>query len=227
MIILKSENIHKSFFTTEGVELKILKGIDFELEKNKVTMIAGKSGSGKSTLLHILSGLDMPDKGNVEILGENIFDKKDKSISEFRNKHIGFVFQFHQLLGEFTAEENVAIPMILKGISLPAAKKDARKILDLVGLSDRASHKPAQLSGGEQQRVAVARAIANYPEIIFADEPTGNLDSENSAVINSLLLELKEKFNITLLIVTHNLDLLKLADKIYEMKDGILHPKEL
>lgn len=227
MIILKSENIHKSFFTTEGVELKILKGIDFELEKNKVTMIAGKSGSGKSTLLHILSGLDMPDKGNVEILGENIFDKKDKSISEFRNKHIGFVFQFHQLLGEFTAEENVAIPMILKGISLPAAKKDARKILDLVGLSDRASHKPAQLSGGEQQRVAVARAIANYPEIIFADEPTGNLDSENSAVINSLLLELKEKFNITLLIVTHNLDLLKLADKIYEMKDGILHLKEL
>ncbi len=227
MIILKSENIHKSFFTTEGVELKILKGIDFELEQNKVTMIAGKSGSGKSTLLHILSGLDRPDTGNVEILGENIFDKKDKSLSEFRNKHIGFVFQFHQLLGEFTAEENVAIPMILKGRSLTASKKEAKDILDLVGLSERASHKPAQLSGGEQQRVAVARAIANYPEIIFADEPTGNLDSENSTVINSLLLELKNKFNITLLIVTHNLDLLKLADKIYDMKDGILHPKEL
>lgn len=226
MIILKSENIYKSFFTTEGVELKILKGIDFELEQNKVTMIAGKSGSGKSTLLHILSGLDRPDKGNVEILGENILDKKDKSLSEFRNKHIGFVFQFHQLLGEFTAEENVAIPMILKGKSLAAAKKEANSILDLVGLSDRASHKPAQLSGGEQQRVAVARAIANYPEIIFADEPTGNLDSENSTLINSLLLELKNKFNITLLIVTHNLDLLKLADKIYDMKDGILHPKE-
>lgn len=226
MTILKSVSIHKSFFTTEGVELKILKGIDFELEQNKVTMIAGKSGSGKSTLLHILSGLDKPDKGIVEILGENIFKKKDKNLSEFRNKHIGFVFQFHQLLGEFTAEENVAIPMILFGKSINTAKMEARKILEIVGLSERATHKPAQLSGGEQQRVAVARAMANYPEIIFADEPTGNLDSENSAIINNLLLELKEQFKITLLIVTHNLDLLKLADKIYEMKDGILHPKE-
>jgi lipoprotein-releasing system ATP-binding protein len=186
----------------------------------------GASGAGKSTLLHLLGGLDRPDDGKVFYEQKNIFDFDNEKLAKFRNENMGFVFQFHHLLPEFTAIENVAIPQMIKGISLKNSLEKSKKILDMVGLSDRADHKPAELSGGEQQRVAVARALANDPKIILADEPTGNLDSANSESIHKLLFELRDNFKKTFVIVTHNPALMKLADIIFEIKDGVIKRTE-
>jgi len=224
-VILKAENIFKSFNKSKNQCLEILKGVSLEIEKNKITSIIGASGAGKSTLLHIISGLDKPDSGDVTIKGQNISKMSDDKLSKFRNKHIGFIFQFHHLLPEFTALENVAIPQMINGTPIKTAMKNVEYLLKAVGLSDRSDHKPAELSGGEQQRVAVARALANNPEIIFADEPTGNLDSKNSDILHKLFIELKDQFGLTFLIVSHNPELISLADKVLEMKDGQIFSK--
>jgi len=219
-MILKAENIHKSFAKADKQKLEILKDISFSLEANKITVIVGASGAGKSTLLHILSGLDTLDSGTVKINNIDIFKLKDDELASYRNKHIGFIFQFHHLLPEFTALENTAIPLMISGMSLSDASVKAKELLETVGLADRSNHKPAELSGGEQQRVAVARALANSPQIIFADEPTGNLDSANSEMLHRLFIDLRDKLKQTFLVVTHNPDLVKLADIVWEMKDG-------
>jgi len=219
---IKALNISKSYFNNKKVKLDVLKSISLEIEKNKITVIIGASGAGKSTLLHILAGLDTPDEGSVLYNDKSIFDFDEKALSKFRNKNIGLVFQFHHLLPEFTAEENVFIPQLIKNIHIDKAKERASELLKLVGLSERGNHKPAELSGGEQQRVAVARALSNDPQIIFADEPTGNLDTVNSNAIHKIILDLKDKYKKTLVMVTHNHDLLKLADNVLEIKDGKL-----
>lgn len=218
--IIEAKNIYKSFQTVKKVKLDVLKDISLQLPENKISVIVGASGAGKSTLLHILSGLDRPDSGNVIFEQKNIFDYSNEKLAKFRNKNIGFVFQFHHLLPEFTAIENTAIPQMISGFNLKDSLKKSEELLNLVGLAERMNHKPAELSGGEQQRVAVARALANDPKIIFADEPTGNLDSKNSESIHSLLVSLRDSYKKTLVIVTHNPELMKLADKIFEIKDG-------
>ena len=219
-IILSAENLVKTYQTTKKTKLEVLKSISLEIEKDKISVIIGASGAGKSTLLHLLGGLDRPDNGKVFFDGKNIFDFPDEKLAKFRNNNIGFVFQFHHLLPEFTAIENVAIPQMIRGISLNNALKKAEDLIDSVGLSERVNHKPAELSGGEQQRVAVARALANDPSIIFADEPTGNLDSSNSEAIHKIIVDLRDKFSKSFVIVSHNNSLVKLADKVFEMKDG-------
>ncbi len=203
MFIVSAKNIKKSFSKSKKNDVSVIKDLSFDIEKNKITVIVGASGAGKSTLLHILSGLDNHDSGEVLIGKTNLFALSDEKISRFRNTEFGFIFQFHQLLPEFTAVENVSIPMMIKGISLKNSIPLATDLLLEVGLQDRLDHKPAELSGGEQQRVAVARALANNPKIIFADEPTGNLDSTNGEILHDLFIKLKEKFGLTFLIVTH------------------------
>jgi lipoprotein-releasing system ATP-binding protein len=220
IIILNAKNVFKSFQTTKKVKLDVLKGISLEVQAKKITVIIGASGAGKSTLLHILSALDRPDSGNVLFNSENIFMYNDDKLAKFRNNNIGFVFQFHHLLPEFSALENVMIPQMINGTSFNIASKRSEELLESIGLKERINHKPAELSGGEQQRVAVARALANNPQIIFADEPTGNLDSANSEELHRLIVELKEKYEKTFVIVTHNSNLIKLADIVYEIKDG-------
>jgi lipoprotein-releasing system ATP-binding protein len=218
--MLRAVNLIKSFQTEKKVKLEILKSVSLEIEPEKISVIIGASGAGKSTLLHLLGGLDRPDSGEVIFNDKNIFTLSDDKLAKFRNRNIGFVFQFHHLLPEFTALENTAIPQMINGVSLAKASVKAKEILDVVGLSERIHHKPAELSGGEQQRVAVARALANDPSIVFADEPTGNLDSANSESIHELIVELRDKFKKTFVIVTHNAALVNLADKVFEIKDG-------
>ncbi len=218
--ILKAENLNKSYKMNKKVRLDVLKNVSLEIEANKISVIVGASGAGKSTLLHLLGTLDRPDSGKIIYKDENIFTLSDDRLARFRNKNIGFIFQFHHLLPEFTALENVSIPQMIFGISLSDAAKKSKELLSTVGLSDRMDHKPAELSGGEQQRVAVARALANDPQIIFGDEPTGNLDSKNSESIHQLILELRDTLKVTFVIVTHNPNLVKLADKVFEIKDG-------
>ena len=222
-IILSSENISKSYQSAKKVKLEVLKSISVEIEANKISVIVGASGAGKSTLLHLLGGLDRPDSGKVFFEQKNIFDFNNDKLAKFRNENMGFVFQFHHLLPEFTALENVSIPQMIKGVSLKSASENSIRLLEIVGLKDRAEHKPAELSGGEQQRVAVARALANDPKIIFADEPTGNLDSANSDSIHKLLFDLRDNFKKTFVIVTHNPELMELADVIFEIKDGVIN----
>ncbi len=221
-IVLSSKEIKKSYRSIKNITINVLKGVSLEIESNKISIIVGASGAGKSTLLHILGGLDKADSGEVIYGSENIFNMSSDKLAKFRNKHIGFVFQFHHLLPEFTALENVCIPQMISGKSFEDATVKAKELLGLVGLTDRIEHKPAELSGGEQQRVAVARALINDPEIIFADEPTGNLDSANSDDIHKIIVDLKDRLNMTFVIVTHNPGLVNLADKLYEMKDGKL-----
>ncbi len=218
--IVSAKNIIKTFEKGKDHKVEVLKGVSLEVEEKKITVIVGASGAGKSTLLHILSGLDKPDSGEIEINQTKIFNFSDEKISKFRNKNIGFVFQFHHLLPELTAVENIAIAQMISGTKYDEAVKSSLELLDAVGLSDRGNHKPAELSGGEQQRVAVARSLANNPSIIFMDEPTGNLDSKNSEILHRLFLKLKEEFGSTFLIVTHNPDLMKIGDRVLEMKDG-------
>lgn len=221
-----AKGISKSFTTEKKESLKVLQGIDVDVPSGLISVIIGASGAGKSTLLHILGGLDSADEGTVEIDGRNIFSLSKDQLAAFRNKSIGFVFQFHHLLPEFTAAENVAIPQMIQKKSLQQSLGRARELLELVGLADRQDHKPAALSGGEQQRVAVARALANDPQIIMADEPTGNLDSKNSQLLSRLFVELRNKLNKTFLIVTHSKDLVNIADHLYEMKDGSIFRAE-
>lgn len=225
-IILKANNVSKSFQTIKKLSLQVLKSVSIEIEQNKITIIIGASGAGKSTLLHILGGLDRPDNGEIIFNSTIIHKLPDDKLTRFRNNNIGFVFQFHHLLPEFTALENVMLPQMIKGISEKKAALRAEKLLNETGLSDRVNHKPAELSGGEQQRVAVARALANDPELILADEPTGNLDSQNSVILQDIFKSLKNKSDKTFVIVTHNQELISLADNLYEMKDGNIYKKQ-
>ncbi len=215
--MIEATNIHKSYS-----HLHVLKGVDLLINKGEFVSIIGKSGAGKSTLLHILGTLDKADKGSVHINGIDVLQLNKKKLAAFRNKNIGFVFQFHHLLPEFTALENVIIPGLIGKASEPELKKRAHELLDYLGLSDRLEHKPSELSGGEQQRVAVARALINQPAVIFADEPSGNLDSASSQELHQLLFKLRDDFQQTFVIVTHNDDLAKMSDRILEMQDGIL-----
>ena len=202
--------------------LQILKGIDFHVNKGEIVSIVGASGAGKTTLLQLLGTLEKPDSGIIEINGINPFSLSSNKLSEFRNTSIGFIFQFHQLLPEFTAVENICLPALIKGSSMIEAKKEALKLLEILGLSARAEHKPSELSGGEQQRVAVARSLINNPKVVFADEPSGNLDSTNSKELHQLFFDLRDEFNQTFVIITHNDSLAKMADKQFLMKDGKL-----
>jgi ABC-type antimicrobial peptide transport system, ATPase component len=196
--------------------------LNISVPQNKISVIIGASGAGKSTLLHILGGIDTPDRGKVRIAGTDIFSLGQKKLSRFRNKNIGFVFQFHHLLPEFTALENIAIPMMIGGSSRKEAFNRAAELIEITGLSHRKDHKPAELSGGEQQRTALARALSNNPELILADEPTGNLDSANAKIINDLFIELRDKYKKSLVIVTHNKDLMAIGDNLIEMVDGVV-----
>lgn len=221
-IIIQARDITKSY-TMEKKTFEAVKGASLDIYENEISVIIGASGAGKSTLLHILGALDKPSSGTVVIDGISIHHLNEKEIAVLRTNKIGFVFQFHHLLPEFTADENIAIPLMLNGKSKKQALRRSHELLELTGLAERAHHKPAELSGGEQQRVAIARALANDPEIIFADEPTGNLDSANSEVINNLFVTLRDNLKKTFVIVTHNSGLMKLADRIFEIKDGIIH----
>lgn len=213
--MLTATNIQKRYGTVE-----VLKGVDININQGEVVSIVGPSGSGKSTLLHILGTLDKPDTGEVYLHQQNITRLQGNSLSSFRNGHIGFVFQFHHLLPEFSALENVCIPGWLTTKSKAAVKSKAVELLKILGLSHRLQNKPGQLSGGEQQRVAVARALINSPEIVFADEPTGNLDTANAKELHQLFFDLRQQFQQTFLIVTHNEDLAQLSDRVLHMKDG-------
>lgn len=211
----------KGIFKSYGA-LPILKGVDLHVAKGELVSIVGASGAGKSTLLHIIGSLDKPDQGLVQINGTDIGRLSAKQLSAFRNEHIGFVFQFHHLLPEFTALENVCIPAFIKKVSKRQAEKAAMELLDLLGVSQRAGHKPGELSGGEQQRVAVARALVNNPSVILADEPSGNLDSENAAALHRLFVDLRNRLNQTFVVVTHNEELAGMADRTVHMKDGVV-----
>lgn len=214
-MIIRAQAIEKSFG-----QLKVLKGIDFEAEKAEVVSIMGASGAGKSTLLQILGTLSTPDSGSLEIDGTDVLALSSKALSEFRNKRIGFVFQFHHLLPEFTALENVMIPALIAKRSEKDAKAAATELLGIMGLSERLSHKPSELSGGEQQRVAIARALVNKPAILFADEPSGNLDSKTKEEIHQLFFTLRDKLGQTIIIVTHDPSLAAMCDRSLFMKDG-------
>ena len=200
--------------------LHVLKGIDLDISAGEVISIIGKSGAGKSTLLHILGTLDDSNSGSLIIKGQEITSFNEKNLAKFRNENIGFVFQFHHLLQEFTALENVCIPAFIAGKSKSTVEVRAKEILSYLGLADRLQHKPNQLSGGEAQRVAVARALINNPAVVFADEPTGNLDKENSESLHKLILSLRNDFNLTFVIVTHNADLARLSDRVITLEDG-------
>jgi len=201
-------------------ELQVLNGIDLTVQRGEIMAIVGPSGAGKTTLLQIMGTLDKPNSGEILYDDFNIFKLKDKELAAFRNKNIGFVFQFHQLLPEFTAMENVMIPALIGNVKLQEAVKRAKEILVFLGLQDRMEHKPAELSGGEKQRVAVARALVNHPSVIFADEPSGSLDSHNKDELHQLFFDLRKEFNQTFVIVTHDESLAKLTDRIIPMKDG-------
>jgi len=213
--MLVAENIYKSY-----EDIHVLRGVDLTIEQGEFVSIVGKSGSGKSTLLHILGSLDQADKGKVLINDTNLFELSEKELAIFRNENIGFVFQFHHLLAEFNAIENVCIPAFIKGTNKPKAESKAKEILAFLGLSERFDHKPNQLSGGEQQRVAIARALINDPSIIFADEPTGNLDKATSEELHNLFFQLRKELAQSFVIVTHDTELAKLSDRSLEMIDG-------
>ena len=213
--MIKVSNIHKRFG-----ELEVLRGVSLEVKKGEIVSIVGASGAGKTTLLQIMGTLLAADAGSVEIAGTQIFGLSEKRAAEFRNQHIGFVFQFHNLLPEFSALENVMMPALIGGTKRKEAKQRAMELLEAVGLTNRAEHKPAQLSGGEQQRVAIARALINRPSVILADEPTGNLDTHNRDEIQRLLFEVREKFGQTIIMVTHDEHLAEMADRKIVMSDG-------
>jgi len=213
--VLIGNNIWKSYN-----DLEVLKGVDLEIQGSNIISIVGKSGAGKSTLLHILGTLDLPDIGEVTIDGTSITSLSAKALAAFRNEKIGFVFQFHHLIPEFTALENVCIPALIRKDSKKDAELKAEKLIEYLGLRDRKYHKPSELSGGEQQRIAVARALINRPSIVFADEPTGNLDTQTSSELHQLFINLKDEYKQTFVIVTHNMELADLSDEILEMSDG-------
>jgi len=215
--LIKAENITKSFGS-----LQVLKGVSLNIEKQKIVSIVGASGAGKTTLLQILGTLSSPDGGSLLINGENPLSLNERDLAAFRNKHIGFVFQFHHLLPEFTALENVCLPAFIAKTPKMKVENRAKELLDSFGLSERFNHKPNELSGGEKQRVAMARALINEPSVIFADEPTGNLDSKNQNEMHDLFFSLRDKYAQTLIIVTHDHNFARLSDVIFEIKDGMI-----
>ncbi len=222
MIAVRGTALTKTYMG-EAAPVKVFENLDFELEEGVFAAVMGPSGIGKSTLLHLLGGIDRPDSGRVEIFGQSLDELSPRDRARFRNDNIGFVFQFHHLLPEFTAEENVAFPHRIAGLTADEARRLASRLLDRVGLAERRSHLPRSLSGGEQQRVAIARALAREPRILLADEPTGNLDAESASVVFGLLAELHEERGMTTVLVTHNPELAKRCDKIFLMsREGIL-----
>jgi lipoprotein-releasing system ATP-binding protein len=221
-MLLSARNIHRKFKIGKDKYLPVLKGVSLEINDAEIAAIVGPSGAGKSTLLHILGMIDRPDEGEVLLDGKQIFGMKEDELAAIRNKEIGFIFQFHHLLPEFTALENVAIPSLIAGNRLPAASERAAALLEDVGLQDRLHHKPNELSGGEQQRVAVARALMNSPRLILADEPSGNLDSENAAALHAMILRLRDKYRQAFVIVTHNKEFSAMADRVIMLADGLI-----
>lgn len=215
--IISATGVHKSYGA-----LPVLKGIDMEVAEQEVVAIVGASGAGKSTLLHILGTLDSPDQGEVMISGKNVFAMSASSLASFRNQSVGFVFQFHNLLPEFSAIENVMIPALIAGQDEAVAKKRSQELLALLSMDHRKDHKPSEMSGGEQQRIAVARALVNSPSLVLADEPSGNLDSKNAAELHNLFFSLREQLKQTFIIVTHNMEFARMADRIIEVKDGVI-----
>jgi lipoprotein-releasing system ATP-binding protein len=221
--MITAKNIHKHYDN-----LHVLKGVDLHIKQGEIVSIVGSSGAGKTTLLQILGTLDIPEKKentSLELNNQNVLLMKDKALSKFRNKHLGFIFQFHQLLPEFTALENVCIPAFIAGNDKTTTEKEALKLLDYLGLSDRIHHKPNELSGGEQQRVSVARALINKPNVIFADEPSGNLDTASAENLHQLFFKLRDEFGQTFVIVTHNEVFANMADRKLVMKDGLISNK--
>ena len=215
--MIYGKNIHKAYGNIE-----VLKGVDIEIKKGEVVSIIGPSGSGKSTLLHILGALDKADRGDVIMNGINVHHLSAGKLAAFRNKNIGFVFQFHHLLPEFSALENVCIPGWIAGRKRKEVEASADELLEILGVAHRANNKPGELSGGEQQRVAVARALINRPSVVFADEPTGNLDTANAKELHELVFDLRNQFSQTFLVVTHNEELARLSDRVLQMKDGLI-----
>ncbi len=215
--MLKAEDIRKSYGS-----LKVLKGVNLRVEKGEVVVIVGASGAGKSTLLHILGTLDSPESGNVLIQDQDVFTQSQTALAQFRNKHIGFVFQFHNLLPEFSAIENVMIPGLIAGDDEKQVRKKAEELMMKLGIAGRREHKPSEMSGGEQQRTAVARALINSPDIVFADEPSGNLDSANAAELHQLFFKLRQDMGYTFVIVTHNVEFADMADRKIEIRDGVI-----
>ncbi|MES2589366.1 MAG: ABC transporter ATP-binding protein [Bacteroidota bacterium] len=215
--MLRAENIYKKFDS-----LEVLKGVSLEIQTGEIVSIVGSSGAGKTTFLQLLGTLDKPNSGTITLNGINPFTLSQKELAKFRNTQLGFIFQFHQLLPEFTAIENAILPALIKGDSIQKAKESAQELFEILNISHRLEHKPNELSGGEQQRVAVARALINRPAIVFADEPSGNLDSKNSEELHHLFFELRDKFNQTFVIVTHNESLANMADRKIVMNDGRL-----
>jgi lipoprotein-releasing system ATP-binding protein len=213
--MLIAKGIHKSYGS-----LEVLKGVDLEISKGEIVSIVGASGAGKSTLLHILGTLDRPDRGELSLNGQNLMQLNGDALAEFRNARIGFVFQFHNLLPEFTALENICIPGFIQGREEKELKKRAEELGDILGISHRLDHKPSELSGGEQQRVAVARALINNPDLVFADEPSGNLDTSNARALHDLFFKLRDTYHLSFVLVTHNEELAAMADRKVVMKDG-------
>ena len=214
--MIEIKNIHKSFGT-----LEVLKGVDLAVKKGEIVSIIGKSGAGKTTLLQIIGTLDKPDSGSVVIDGVDVFALKEKELADFRNRHIGFIFQFHQLLPEFNALENVMMPAMIARMSEKEAKERAVQLLTELGMAERLTHQPNELSGGEKQRVAAARAMMMSPDVILADEPSGSLDESNKKELHKLLLQMREQYGQTIIIVTHDKELAEISDRVIEMRDGI------
>ncbi len=224
---LLAKGIYRSFRDSDGSELPILKGVDLEVEVGQVVAITGASGAGKSTLLHILGGLDRPTAGEVLLDGRRLSSLEDEELAEARNRRIGFVFQFHHLLREFTALENIMLPVLIGGTDRSEAEKRARELLRAVGLEQRSGHKPPQLSGGERQRVAVARALVNQPLLLLADEPSGNLDNQTAEGLHDLFFRLRDEREFSVVLVTHNLEFARQADRVMRLHDGRLNPESL
>ena len=221
-VLIEAFELRKSYPTPDNGELRVLRGVSFQVKRGEFVAVVGESGTGKSTLLHLLGALDRPSDGRVLFEGRDIFQETDKDLAELRNRSIGFVFQFHHLLPEFSAVENVAMPALIQGKSLNSVHDRAESLLEMLRLGDRKNQRPAQLSGGEQQRVAVARALMNSPALVLADEPTGNLDLGTAGVLHDEMLQLSRRLQQTFIVATHNPSLAELADRVLELRDGVV-----